>query len=126
MQTVTGIETVALASGSSDRGVAPAITRMVEMLVFDDEFKLTGRRKLCTLWANEPKFKRVCFTINTDILPDGRKAVSGIHDFGELQLCEGERPYIEAACRRAFANRPNSDIELQPSDFAQPIGIRPR
>ncbi len=102
MQTMTETEAVAPANGPSDRDVAPA----VEMLSFDDEFRLSGRRKFCTLWANEPKFKRVCFTINTDILPDGRKAASRIHDFGELQLCEGERSYIEAAYRRAFANRP--------------------
>jgi hypothetical protein len=85
------------------------------MLFFDDEFRLTGHRNCCALWANEPTLKRVRFSINTDILPDAPGGL--VHDFAALELCERERHQIEAACRRAFTNRASADIELQPGDF---------
>ena len=87
------------------------------MLAFDDEFKLTGSRHCCTLWAREPTFKRVRFSVNTNILPGLPKGPNLIHEFAELELCERDRDQIEAACRRAFADRASSDIELRPTDF---------
>jgi hypothetical protein len=87
------------------------------MLVFDDEFVLSGQRNCCTLWAKEPKLKRVCFSIDTNLLPNAPK---GAHiDLAELELCERERARIEAACRRAFANRASRCIDLQAADFAR-------
>jgi hypothetical protein len=87
------------------------------MLAFDDEFRLTGSRHCCALWADEPTFNRVRFSVNTEILPDLPKGPSPVHEFAELELCERERDQIEVACRRAFAARASSDIELRPSDF---------
>ena len=56
------------------------------MLVFDDEFVLSGQRNRCNLWAREPKLKRVCFSIDTNLLPN---ALKGEHiDLVELELCE--------------------------------------
>jgi hypothetical protein len=47
-------------------------------------------------------------------------APKGAHvDLAELDLCEPERGQIEAACRRAFANRASREIELELSDFEQ-------
>jgi hypothetical protein len=87
------------------------------MLVFDDEFLLGDHRNCCTLWAREGKLKHVCFSIDTSILSNAPKEPHP--DFAELEFCERERAQIEAACRRAFANRPSREIELQPSDFDQ-------
>jgi hypothetical protein len=89
------------------------------MLDFDDEFKLTGSRRCCALWAREPTFKRVRFSVNTDILPSLPKGPNPVHEFAELELCERGRDQIEAACRLAFADRASSDIELRPTDFHQ-------
>jgi primosomal protein N'' len=86
------------------------------MLVFD-EFVLSGQRNCCNLWAREPKFNRVCFSIDTNLLSNVLKEAH--IDLAELELCERERPQIEAACRRAFANRACREIELQPDDFEQ-------
>jgi len=73
------------------------------MLVFDDEFVLSGQRNCCNLWAKEANLQRVCFSIDTNLLANAPK---GAHaDLAELELCERERAQIEAACRRAFANR---------------------
>jgi hypothetical protein len=89
------------------------------MLAFDDEFRLTGSRHCCALWADEPTFKRVRFSVDTQILPDLPTAPKPLHEFAELELCERERDQIETACRRAFADRAGSDIELRPTDFQQ-------
>jgi len=87
------------------------------MLAFDDEFRLTSSRNCCALWADEPTFKRVRFSVNTQILSNRPKGSNPLHEFAELELCERERDQIESACRRAFAERASSDIELRPTDF---------
>jgi hypothetical protein len=46
---------------------------------------------------------------------DGARAF----DDANVALCEKERTRIEAACRRAFANRPSTRVKLEPSDFSQ-------
>jgi hypothetical protein len=89
------------------------------MLAFDDEFRLTGSRHCCALWADEPTFKRVRFSVNTQILPALPTGPKPLHEFAELELCERERDQIETACRRAFADRAGSNIELRPTDFQQ-------
>jgi hypothetical protein len=87
------------------------------MVVFDDKFTLGGRRHHCTLWAREPEFKHINFGINLNILPNSNEEAQAVCDLAELALCERERSQIEAACRRAFANRPSKHIELEPNDF---------
>lgn len=72
------------------------------MIVFGDKFMLGGRRNHCTLWAQDPEFKQISHVVC---------------DLAELALCERERSQIEAACRRAFTNRPSKHIELEPNDF---------
>jgi hypothetical protein len=89
----------------------------LQMLAFDDEFRLTGSRHCCALWADEPTFKRVRFSVNTQILPGLPASANALHEFAELELCERDRDQIESACRRAFADRASSDIELRPTDF---------
>jgi hypothetical protein len=89
----------------------------LQMLAFDDEFRLTSSRNCCALWADEPTFKRVRFSVNTQILSNRPKGSNPLHEFAELELCERERDQIEAACRRAFADRASPDIELRPTDF---------
>jgi hypothetical protein len=89
------------------------------MLAFDDEFRLSSDRNHCTLWADESRFKRVRFSIDTHLLPDVPQGGNTVHDFADLALCESERSRIEAACRRAFAKRASTDIELEPTDFEQ-------
>jgi hypothetical protein len=59
------------------------------MLVFDHEFLLGDHRNCCTLWAREGKFKHVCFSIDTRILPNAPKEPHP--DFAELEFCERER-----------------------------------
>jgi hypothetical protein len=44
---------------------------------------------------------------------------NAVHDDANVALCEKERTRIEAACRRAFANRPSARVKLEPSDFRQ-------
>ena len=87
------------------------------MLSFDAEFRVSGYRNSCTVWASEPKLTRVRFSINNNILTDVLKGGNPAHDFANLALCERERPRIEAACRLAFTNRASADIQLQPRDF---------
>ena len=70
------------------------------MLAFDDEFRLTSSRNCCALWADEPTFKRVRFSVNTQILSNRPKGSNPLHEFAELELCERERDQIESACRR--------------------------
>ena len=90
---------------------------VAKMLVFDNEFVLSGQRNCCNLWAREPKLNRICFSIHTNLLPHEKGIQNQLVDLAELQLCERERPRIEAACQRAFTNRGGRLIELQPSDF---------
>ena len=87
------------------------------MLVFQDKFMLGDQRNHCTLWAREPEFNHINFGINLNILPNAKEESQGVCDLSELALCERERSQIEAACRRAFANRPSKHIELEAHDF---------
>jgi hypothetical protein len=74
----------------------------------------------CFLWAvDEPTMNRVQFDIGSLILEDVLHGENAVHGEANVALCERERPRIEAACRRAFAIRPNTDIKLEPSDFNQ-------
>jgi hypothetical protein len=89
------------------------------MLTFDDDFHSdpTG----CFLCAKTESGVRVRFNIGTMILQDELDQNGpAINDETNVALCVKERSQIEAACRRAFANRPSERIDLQPSDFHAP------
>jgi hypothetical protein len=90
------------------------------MLTFEDSFHSDGVLS-CFLWADsdEPTMKRVCFYIGPTILQDVLHGGNPVHDAANVELCEKERLRIEAACRRAFASRPNERIDLQLNDFGQ-------
>jgi hypothetical protein len=89
------------------------------MLTFDDRFVSDGSIIGCVLlWADEPKFKRVRFTIPSAILQRVLRGANPVHDEQNVALCEQERPQIEAACRGAFVRRPGANIDLSLVDFA--------
>ena len=74
------------------------------MLVFDDQFVLSGQRNCCNLWAREPKLNRICFSIHTNLLPHEKGTENQLVDLAELQFCDV------------------SDLELkQPADARSPI-----
>ena len=87
------------------------------MLAFEDSFHSNGLVS-CFICANEPRMGRVCFYIGPTILQDVLHGGNPVHDRANVALCEAARPRIEAACRRAFANRPSERIDLQPTDFS--------
>jgi hypothetical protein len=90
------------------------------MLTFDDRFLSESSIIGCVLlWADEPRFKRVRFTIHAAILRRVLGAGNPIHDEQNVALCESERSQIEAACRQAFARRPSTRISLSLVDFAE-------
>jgi hypothetical protein len=62
--------------------------------------------------------KRVRFNIGSTILQDVLHGGNPVHHDANVALCEKNRSQIEAACRRAFANRPHTSIDLQPIDFS--------
>jgi hypothetical protein len=86
------------------------------MLTFDVSFHSDGLVS-CFIWADEPKMGRVRFHIGPRILEDVLHGENPVHDARNLVLCEKERERIEAACRRAFAQRPGKGIDLKPNDF---------
>jgi hypothetical protein len=92
-----------------------------KMLTFDDHFEISrGDDELgnwCVLWADEPSFKRVSFLISPSILERVLDGGNAVHQDENIKVCERERPHIEAACFRAFANRPSNRIELELLDF---------
>jgi|307.fasta_scaffold21694_2 hypothetical protein len=89
------------------------------MLTFDDRFVSDGGIIGCVLlWADEPRFERVRFTIRSVILQCVLRGANAVHDEQNVALCENERPQIEAACRGAFAKRPSANIDLSLVDFA--------
>jgi hypothetical protein len=51
------------------------------------------------------------------ILEDVLHGGNSVHDDRNVELCDRERPRIEAACRRAFASRPSAYIALEAFDF---------
>jgi len=88
------------------------------MLTFDPDFHsddLLG----CVLWASETLMGRVRFDIWSLILQDILHGRNPVHDKSNVELCERERPRIEAACRHAFAIRPSTHVALESSDFNQ-------
>jgi hypothetical protein len=88
------------------------------MLTFDLSFHSDGVLG-CVLWADETAMGRVRFDIGPNILEDVLHGGNAVHDDANVALCEKERTRIEAACRRAFANRPSTRVKLEPSDFSQ-------
>jgi hypothetical protein len=88
-----------------------------KMLTFDDRFHSDGVLS-CFLWADEPTMKRVRFNIGPKILEDVLPGGNPVHDDANVALCDRNRERIEAACRRAFANRPSERIDLQSNDFS--------
>jgi hypothetical protein len=63
--------------------------------------------------------RRVRFDIGPNILEDVLHGGNAVHDDANVALCERNRERIEAACRRAFANRPSTHVKLEPSDFIE-------
>jgi hypothetical protein len=88
------------------------------MLTFDVSFHSDGL-SACVLWADETLMGRVRFDIGPTILQDVLHGGNPIHDAANVALCERNRERIEAACRRAFADRPSKRIDLQPPDFSE-------
>jgi hypothetical protein len=88
------------------------------MLTFDLSFHSDGVLG-CVLWADQTVMGRVRFDIGPNILEDVLHGGNAVHDDANVALCEKERTRIEAACRRAFANRPSTRVKLEPSDFSQ-------
>ena len=88
------------------------------MLTFDDSVHSDGLVS-CFIQADEPKMGRVTFYIGPIILQDVLHGGNPVHDDANKALCKRNRERIEAACRRAFADRPGERIDLRPSDFSQ-------
>ena len=86
------------------------------MLTFEDTFHSDGLVS-CFIWADEPTMKRVRFYIGPTILEDVLHGGNAVHDDANVALCNGNRERIEAACRRAFAERPGERIDIEPIDF---------
>jgi hypothetical protein len=61
----------------------------------------------------------VAFYIGPTILRDVLHGGNPVHDAANEALCERNRERIEAACRRAFADRPGERVDLQPTDFSE-------
>lgn len=87
------------------------------MLTFDPSFHSDGVLG-CVLWADETLMGRVRFDIGHRILEDVLQGGNPVHDKENEKLCERNRERIEAACRRAFADRPGEHVELEPADFS--------
>ncbi len=88
------------------------------MLTFDPVFH-SDRALGCVLWADETVLRRVRFDMGHRILEDVLQGGNPVHDKANEELCERNRERIEAACRRAFADRPGERVELQPTDFSE-------
>ena len=88
------------------------------MLTFDDSVHSDGLVS-CFIRADEPKMGRVTFYIGPTILQDVLHGGNPVHDDANVALCKRNRERIEAACRRAFADRPGEHVDLQPTDFSE-------
>jgi hypothetical protein len=86
------------------------------MLEFNEPFRTDGALD-CLIWADESSFGRVRFNIGHLILTDVLHGGNPIHHDINMALCERERHQIEAACRRAFADRPSALVDLTRVDF---------
>ena len=84
---------------------------------FQDHFESDGHALTCMLWASEPGHVRVRFAIGHEILTKVLGSGNPVHHKRNWVLCERKRKRIEAACRRAFAQRPGEYIVLVRGDF---------
>ena len=82
---------------------------------FDAEFHCEGVG--CFLWADEPTYGRVRFSIGSTIIVDVLGGENPVCNERNKVLVTRERQPIQEACRRAFASRPDKQIELEASDF---------
>ena len=98
-------------SSENDTGLIDA------MLIFDPQFGLGQYENSCVLWASIGASRRIQFSIPPAVLKDLLNGGNPVHDIENAQLCERERPRIEAACRNAFAGWPSTRITLRTSDF---------
>jgi hypothetical protein len=71
----------------------------------------------CLLWVDEPTHGHIRFEITTRVLEDVLGCGNAVHHDENAQLCERERPRIEAACRRAFAEHPGARVVVEPRHF---------
>jgi hypothetical protein len=85
------------------------------MLTFDGRFA-SDEKLGCVLWADGLS-QRVRFAIGHQILIEILGGQNPIAHDRNVALCERERARIEAACRRAFSERPSDRVELQARDF---------
>jgi hypothetical protein len=86
------------------------------MLTFDSHFVADSDSR-CIIWADESVFGRVQFSIGSLILVDTLHGENPVASDRNRVLCEQKRSLIEAACKRAFKERPTEFVELQTRDF---------
>jgi hypothetical protein len=98
------------------QGVFGDIAGGATVLTFDPTFH-SDRTLGCFLWADETVMRRVRFDIGHRVLEDVLHGGNPVHDAANERLCEQNRERIEAACRRAFADRPGERVDLEPHDF---------
>jgi hypothetical protein len=85
-------------------------------LRFDGEFAGDGNLG-CLIWADQPTYGRVRFSIDDSILADVIGAGNPVVQDRAIAVCEHERQRIELACRLAFYERPGEHVELQARNF---------
>jgi hypothetical protein len=88
-------------------------------LTFEENFHLGDERtgEAVLIWADAPNH-RVRFVIPVvSILMNMLGCKSAFANSMALDCCCEVRPRIEGACRRAYAKKPGSDIELRAEDF---------
>jgi hypothetical protein len=95
---------------------------MSDKLVFDD---LVPRQKMvtgavafgCVLLAGLPNNQQVQFVISSEIFADVLRAKSVASDEEARRCCQKNRDRIEAASRKAYAERPSPRVVLKADDF---------
>jgi hypothetical protein len=70
----------------------------------------------CVLWARLPNEYQVQFILTPKILANVLHAKS-VADDAAVDCCRKSRDLIEAASRKAYAERPSPSIELEADDF---------
>jgi hypothetical protein len=93
-------------------------TRMSNDADVRSKFSQRPRARLLSL-GRRTVMRRVRFHIGDRILEDVLQGGNPVHDAANEALCERNRERIEAACRRAFADRPGERVDLQPIDFSE-------
>jgi hypothetical protein len=91
---------------------------MRDKLQFDD---IEPRQKMvpdavasgCVLLARLPNEKQVQFVLTPKILAEVLRDKAA----NDVDLCQKNRDRIEAASRKAYAERPSASIELEADDF---------